>query len=216
MNIQWNILGNTPIIQYLTRIALNSSPNHAYTFLGQRGIGKTTVALKLAQILLCENKTDIVPCHACQNCKLHLSFSNPDIHIIQRVLDETEKSLKKNISIEQIQMLEEVLSRRSFFNNYKISIISEADTLSDKAANALLKTLEEPYPKTIFILIARHLQYIPKTIASRCQILHFYPVKDDVIFEHLIRQGCERNKAEIITKISGGSPGIAIDRKSVV
>jgi DNA polymerase III subunit delta' len=98
----------------------------------------------------------------------------------------------------------------SFANSYKVGIIKEADDLSEGAANALLKTLEEPRPKVVVILTASRLEKIPATIVSRSQVFNFLPVASGAIYDYLADElGCPRVEAKNISRLALGRPAIA-------
>jgi DNA polymerase III subunit delta' len=180
----WPLVGNKQITEFLEKAIIKNELAGTYIFQGIDDLGKSTVARYFAQILLCQDRksTDILPCGLCPSCHSFKTGQNNnetnedmlmhgDCHIIKKDDD------KKNISIEQVRDFIRVLSMSSFLGNYKIGIIKQADTLSLEAANALLKTLEEPNEKVVIILITPDLETLPETIVSRSQVLNFYPVK---------------------------------------
>lgn len=209
-NISWNIVGHSHILKYLENCIVKNTYHHAYIFLGPENIGKTTLAKIFSKIILCEKKYEDIPCEKCDSC---LSFNkklHPDFHEIHRLQDEKTKTLNQNITIEQIIQWQYSLHKHSLFKNHTVALISEADTLSEKAKHALLKTLEEPNPQTVIILIVHSIDSIPKTIISRCQTIKFYPIDYNIIVSHLIDRGCARSDANLLTKISYGMPGVSI------
>lgn len=210
MSIIWNVLGHENIIQYLEKCVIQNSYHHAYIFLGPENIGKETVAKKFSKIALCEKKQSDAPCEKCESCLQFNKFLHPDFYEVKREKNEKTKSLNKNISIEQILRLQNSINKYSLFKNHTVIVIDQADTLSEKAKNALLKTLEEPNPHTIIILILNDVHNLPKTILSRCQIIKFYPVAYDTLYNYLLNKGHQRNSANILAKISYGMPGKAI------
>jgi len=155
-------------------------------------------------------KGDTVPCGSCDSCHQFDKNLHPDYFEIGREKDEKTKALKKNISIEQITNLQGSLGKYSLFNHHTVALIRKADELSDKAKNALLKTLEEPNQKTIIILTANHLGHLPKTIISRCQVIKFQPVPYDEIFQHFINEKKDREESNVLANASYGFPGKAI------
>lgn len=189
-----NIIGHKNIVSFLERSVENDSVSHAYLFCGPRKLGKRTIAENFSEILL------------------QKPISNhPDIHFIERGYGEKEEKLTKNISIEQIRELTRKLSLSSFLNSYKIGIIKEAELLSIEAANSLLKTLEEPTPRTVIILLTSNINALPLTIVSRCQVFKFFPVANEEIYKHLINLGANRDDARSLAGVSWGKPGLAID-----
>ncbi len=213
----WPLIGNQHITSFLERSIANNKVNNAYIFLGPNNLGKTTTAVWFAKSLLCENKEEgkfSPPCEDCPSCRQirankeeegTFGILHGDFHLIKREED------KKNVSIEQIRELIKMLSLSSFLGSYKIGIIKNAESLSEGAANALLKTLEEPREKVVIILVASCLEDIPATIASRSQTLNFYPVESGIIYDFLVENlDCQRSLAKNISRLSLGRPALAI------
>jgi len=210
---QWPIIGHSNIVSYLQNNLRNRNIAQAYFFVGLGHIGKTTIAQNFVASLACENfKNGLgpIPCGQCQCCRQLANNIHPDIFWLNREVDEKTDKLKKNVSIEQIRDLQNRLSLHSFLDSYKVAVINDASTLSQEAANSLLKTLEEPTPKTVIILLANNLLGLPKTIISRCQVLKFLPVRTQEIFDHLLSLKVDRKKAKILAELSSGCPGLAL------
>lgn len=212
-HFSWPIVGHKTIVSYLQQSLENEKVGHAYLFTGPRQIGKNTVAQYFVNSLICDglNKgSGPVPCGQCEYCRQMANKMHPDFFYVSREINEKTGKLKKNISIEQIRQLQNKLSLHSFLNSYKVAIIDQAESLSLEAANSLLKTLEEPSPKTVIILLASNLVVLPQTIASRCQVIKFLPVGSKEILEHLQTLKVERKKAKAIAELAFGRPGMAI------
>jgi DNA polymerase-3 subunit delta' len=222
--LNWPLVGNRHIVDFLSRSIVNNKVASTYIFLGPQDLGKTTLANFFAKTLLCQERVKqgkeeaITPCENCASCRAFKEslagsayekedssgIAHGDFHFIKREED------KKNISIEQIRIFINDLSLSSFFGSYKVGIIKEADNLSIESANALLKTLEEPREKVVIVLIADNLESIPKTIISRCQVLNFYPVKTDIIYDYLIEEKkVSRGMAKNFSRICLGRPALA-------
>jgi len=208
--IVWPSLANEQIIKYLEKSILENNPEGSYVFSGPDNIGKSTVAKSFAQILLCKNK-GFLPCGVCESCRRFTIkdneeyFSHGDFTFVTRAKD------KKNISIEQIRDFIRVLNMSSFAGGYKIGVVKHAELLSTEAANALLKTLEEPKEKTIIILISSEAELLPTTILSRCKILYFKPVMTEKIYDYLVKErNVSREKARNLSRLSLGRPALAI------
>ena len=133
---------------------------HAFLFAGPRGVGKTTTARILAKSLNCNEGANIHPCQKCQSCK-EITLS--------RNLDVIEIDGASNRGIDEIRNLREGVRYSPIHGRYKIYIIDEVHMLTQEAFNALLKTLEEPPPKVIFIFATTNPMKVPTTILSRCQ-----------------------------------------------
>ncbi|MBI3290851.1 DNA polymerase III subunit delta' [Candidatus Falkowbacteria bacterium] len=210
----WPIVGHGRIISYLQHGLINQRVSHAYLFVGPAHVGKKITAEYFSRALVCEEFSGgkgIIPCGKCQACRQAENNIHPDVFWLKREINEKTDKLKKNISIEQVRELQGRLSHRSFFNSYKVAVIEEAHTLSAEASNSLLKTLEEPSPKTVLILLAEGRVNLPLTIISRCQVIKFLPVASKEIFEHLASLRIDQKKARAITAAAFGRPGIAIN-----
>lgn len=217
-DMKWPPLGNNQATDFLGRTLAAGKIASAYVFVGPDDVGKTTIAGCFAASLLCLNysKAGQLPCGLCSSCRQNrigktaglshdLTSVHPDLHLLKRFSD------KKNIGIEQIRDFIRELELSSFLNSYKIGIIKQAESLSIEAANALLKTLEEPKDKVVIILSVKELSSIPATIASRAQIIRFYPVKTETIYHFLINEyGTSRSQALHLSRLSLGRPALAV------
>ena len=139
---------------------------HAILLAGEEGIGKTQLAQRMAQSLLCIN-TQAEPkdaCNQCPSCKTYHSSANSDFLSIALLED------KKQISVDQIRTLSEFLNYSRSYNTHRVVIINPVDRMNLNAANSLLKSLEEPTPNTIIILVTENSSALLATIKSRCQL----------------------------------------------
>jgi len=200
----WPIVGHENIVHFLEKSISHNKLAHAYIFYGPEHIGKTAVAENFVASLLCENDKE-KPCHKCIHCQQLAKNIYPDVFRLEKDPED------KNIKIEQVRELQSQLSLTSFLNSYKIAIIKGAEDLSEEAADALLKTLEEPSQKTILILLSTSLYALPLTVISRCQAVKFLPVSDDKIFHHLVSLGATRQLADNLSHLAGGKAGMAIN-----
>lgn len=154
---QWDILS--------TRRLMGNMP-HALLLTGIQGLGKVAFANQLAKVLLCTaNKA--IACGQCRYCELFAAETHPDFYRIRPV--ESGKKIK----IDQIRDLILQLNQTAQQNNNKVAIVESAESMHHAAANALLKTLEEPSKNTFIILVTDNLFLLPATIRSRCQIIKF-------------------------------------------
>ena len=157
----WPGVGNRHVTDFLEKSLQSGRLSSSYIFLGPQDIGKTAAAIHFAASLLCQNRPEgsyAHPCLDCPSCRQMKGSSggletvHGDFHFLRRA------DGKKNISIEDTREFIRLLSLSSFFNSYKIGIVKDADSLSLDAANALLKTLEEPQAKVVIMLTVSRLE----------------------------------------------------------
>lgn len=173
---------------------------HAYLFAGPRGIGKRLVAMAFARALLCTNGNG---CGTCAACRKIDHGHHPDCHL----LDADDGALK----IEQVRQLQKDLALRPLEGSYKICLIDGVEHFTSAAANALLKTLEEPRPNTVMLLLTNHLEQVLPTIRSRCQLLPFARLPRDLLAGILSRQlSLDETSAVVLAALAQGSLDIAL------
>lgn len=187
---------------------------HAYLFVGPSGIGKHTFARELARALLCEEFLErLEACGTCGACALADAGTHPDVVLAARPEDKVE------LPIELIREMIEHLSLKPARGGRKVAILDHADDLSADAANAFLKTLEEPPPGSVLILIGGPTpdrQF--STILSRCQVVAFTPPRREVVLELLRERGItDEARLERLVRVAGGSVGraLALDDESL-
>lgn len=152
--------------EYVQRLLTSETLPHAILLTGPSGVGKHEFANNLAASIFCENQLDSdSACGACKRCNLYQANTYPDF--IKLSINEE----KETISVDEVRDLIAKLHLTSHFDAYKIALIEHADTMNNNAANALLKTLEEPPDKTLIILVASAALELPATIRSRCQTI---------------------------------------------
>lgn len=188
-----SIIGQEAITQFFTRVIAAGQLSHAYLFVGPEHVGKYTFGLALAAELL--HTTPVVV------------LRNPDLYIVRREQDEKTQKTKKNIDIDQIRDMRSALGVRSMYGGYKVAIIEQAALMSVGAANALLKTLEEPRGQTVLILMTDDEAAIPATIRSRTQPIQMYPVPDTTLRTYMQTRGMTGPEAETMVRSARGLPG---------
>lgn len=172
------VFGQDVIKSVLKNQILSGKISHAYIFAGSRGIGKTTIARLFAKTLNCQNrkKDEIEPCNHCESC---IAINNSsDLNIIE--IDAASYT-----GVDSVRELRNIAKIPPSDNKYKIFIIDEAHMLSKPAFNALLKILEEPPERVIFILATTEINKILDTILSRCQIFKFKKATREEILQDL-------------------------------
>lgn len=171
------MIGQKPIVRTLQNAIKNNRVAQAYIFSGMRGVGKTTAARILAKALNCQQGPTPTPCNKCEFCK----EINEDHSI-----DVLEIDGASNRGIDEVRSLREGVKYRPIRSRYKVIIIDEVHMLTREAFNALLKTLEEPPPHTVFIFATTEFHKVPATIISRCQHFEFKKISQKEIIKHLI------------------------------
>lgn len=196
------LVGQDEVVKSL-RVALEQGRvPHAFVFSGSRGVGKTTSARILARCMNCKDGPTPTPCGTCDSCKSILDGSNPDV---------TEVDAASHNGVDDVRRLRESLSYAAMQSRYRVVILDEAHMMSKAAFNALLKTLEEPPPKVLFVLATTELHKLPDTIRSRCQVLSFKRVGEQDL-EKRLRMIADKDGvavpdevlAEIAASVHGG------------
>ena len=219
------VVAQEPAVQTLRRALASGRVHHAYLFDGPAGVGKELAAFGLAQALLCERRASggQVACGACSACSRAVPREDtrrplhPDLVILERGLYDPSQIGRRSpetqdISIDQVRTL--VLSRAAFGpheGRAKIFIVRRAEELSTSAANALLKTLEEPGARTHFVLLSAQPELLLPTILSRTQRVRFASLPEAVVERLIAQRGVSGPRAEQIARLCGGSVEAAMD-----
>ena len=207
----WQVVGQNRVVSLLQRSLEKGVLAHAYLFTGPPHVGKMTLAINLAQALNCE-ATEL-PCGQCASCQKIAQGKHADVQVIGLTSfdDANGAKTRAEISIDQIRQLQHSASLPPFEGRYKVFIIDGADFLSTEAANCLLKTLEEPVGRVVFILLASNSSLIPSTVISRCQQLELLPLAADEVETALSgRWGVEPQKAKLLARLCHGCFGWAL------
>ena len=172
-----------------------------------------TLARELAMRLECRVEKEKRPCHECAACQQIALDKYCDVQVLRLTqTSETESGKgRTEIGIDQIKDLLHSANLPPFAGDYRLYIIDEADNLSADAAHRLLKTLEEPPKKVVFLLLAESATAIPATVISRCQRLNLARVKTAEIEALLLTRRLDPEKARLLARLSGGRPGWALE-----
>ncbi len=206
------VRGHELLVQAFDRVVRRGRLAHAYLFTGPAGIGKRRFANELAKALLCEKPPAdrLEACDQCSACAQVEAESHPDFFVVTR----PEESLV--MPIDAMRELSRNLGLKPVRGQRKIAIVDDADDLNDltsghAAANSFLKTLEEPAPGSLLILIGTDPDRQLSTIVSRCHLIRFAPLAPALIRELLVEQGvADSTLVERLARMSGGSLGQAV------
>jgi len=200
-----DIVGQQKAKQFLRQVTAREKLPHAYLFTGISGIGKTSTAKAVAMALNCRRPREGDACGQCTPCRQMMDGNSPDF---LRIAPEPDSQY---IKVEQIR---EGLQRAIGFapmGPYRISLIHEAQKMTDEAANSFLKTLEEPPPGNVIILVTTEPRDLLPTIVSRCQRVSFLPLSPEQISAWLVEnRGIDAEAAQVLSKICEGSLGFSL------
>jgi len=211
----WDVLGHEWAADLLAEHAARGQERHAYLFTGPAGIGRRTLALRFAQALNCPAAEPSAaapgqPCRTCNTCQRIERMQHADLLVVQA--DQEGGVLK----VDQIRTLLHHLSLAPYAARYKIGLLLRFQEAHPSAANALLKTLEEPTSRVILLLTADSPEALLPTIVSRCEVLRLRPMPVDRLQAHLQQGtlpqtgGLDAEQAARLAHLAGGRPGRAV------
>jgi DNA polymerase-3 subunit delta' len=212
------IIGHDKVVEQFRRALGRGRLASSFLFAGPPGIGKRSFAIKFAQALLCENNPEesLDPCERCPACIQVIAGTHPDFQLLSKPDDKSFIPLELLIGDKEHRRREGLchhIALKPYMGGRKIAVIDDADYLNAEGANALLKTLEEPPPQSVLILIgASPAKQLP-TIRSRCQLIRFQPLDADAVAQLLSAQGIVADAAEArrLAQLSEGSIQRAVE-----
>jgi DNA polymerase-3 subunit delta' len=204
--MNWGMIGHEWAVQLLRQYIIQGDQRHAYLFTGPAGIGRRTLALRFAQALNCHQPLEPgEPCLTCRTCQLIGQMNFPDLSVI------SAEQPGSQLRVEQIRDLQRVLALTPYEASYRVALLLRFEEANQSAANALLKTLEEPAPKVVLILTAESSERLLPTIVSRCEVLRLRPIQLQEISQGLnARSNISQQEVDLIAHLSNGRPGYAI------
>lgn len=206
MTNAWEFLGNDWAVNMLRGQIVQDRLSHAYLLTGPQGVGRRTLALRLAKAVNCEDAPGPGDfCDKCRACRGFDQMGHPDLHIVQR--EEGDRDIK----VDAVRELSRMLALTPYEANYQVALLIDFERASVQAANALLKTLEEPPQRVLLLLTAESGESLPATIASRCEVLRLRPMPVEALAAGLIEQkGVGQDEAQLLARVSGGRAGYAL------
>ena len=198
----WKVVGQDKILSLLDYSLRTDGVAHAHLIVGPRHVGKRTLATNLAQALNCDGPEP--PCGQCRSCQRILEGKHADVAALG--LDS-----KTEIGIDDIRELQRLANLPPYEGRCKVFIIDEAEYLSTEAANSLLKILEEPPQRVVWLLLAAEEERLLPTIISRCQRLELKPVSSEQVQGVLVNSyNVDADKAKLLTRLCHGRLGWAL------
>lgn len=216
-----HLIGNREVKQSLQRLLASSRVPGSLLFTGEEGIGKKLFALEVAKALNCRHRVGVEACDECSSCKridasTFPPFGNPDDDKERMIWSEhadlaMARPYKQIIRVKPMRELEREANFRPFEGVARVFIVEDAEYMNDQAANALLKTLEEPASTSHLILTTTNPTALLATIRSRCQVIRFAPIAFEEIEKFLIeRENMPASDAALLARTSRGSIGRAL------
>lgn len=198
----WDLIGHEWAVNVLRQHISGGATRHAYLFAGAESLGKRTLALRFARALLCEeSRVDGTYCGACWSCERMAAGHHPDVHLV-----EEDGGLK----VETVRELQRVIALSPYESRRRVAILPDIDQATHSAANALLKTVEEPPAHVVLLLTGTSMNAILPTMVSRCEVLSLRPVSKEEIAQGLGARGVDQETADRAAAESEGLPGVAL------
>ena len=206
----WTVFGQDHLLKRIESTLQQRRQSHAYLLSGPPHVGKMALALNLTQALNCTDGPG-VPCGTCTQCTRIASGHHADVRIVTPGYSDEGRSSRTMIGINDIKEALRRVSLNPYEGSTTVVILNGTESMSDEAANALLKTLEEPPPQVMFLLLATNEEAVLPTIRSRCQNIYLNTLSKELMVELLVTQyQATPAQAEQLFRLSRGCMGWAI------
>ncbi len=205
------IVGHETVVERLRQALERGRLSHAYLFVGPEGVGKELVARELAKAVQCAGGR-AEACDHCPACQKVEHGNHPDVAFVRRREGGARGERRAQVLIEQVrEEIQDAIAYKPFEGRYKVFVIVDAGQMTEEAQNCLLKTLEEPPPHSLLVLLAARLGPFVDTVVSRCQIVRFRPLALGEAERILVEgHGLEPGRARVLARLAEGSPGRAL------
>ncbi len=201
----WDLVGHQWAVDLLSGQIARRAVRHAYLILGPQGVGKRTLALRFVQALNCQQPPQVGhPCLACKACRAVAAGTYPDLHVL------SSGEGKRHLRVDQVRELGRMLALAPYQGHWRVALLLDFHQATPAAANALLKTLEEPAPQVVLVLTALSEDMLLPTIVSRCETLALRALPVAQVERALAARQVPAEQAALIANLSGGRPGWAI------
>lgn len=204
--MNWNLIGHEWAVNLLKQHIASGSVRHAYLFTGPQGVGRRTLAIRLAQALNCpQPSASGEACGVCQTCHQIEHMQYPDLEVIQA------EQRGGTLRVDQVRELQRHVALAPYQGKYRVALLLFFEEANANTANALLKILEEPPAQVVIILTAESAELLLPTIVSRCEVIRLRPLPQEQVSKALQeRWDVPAGQATLLASISGGRPGYAM------
>ncbi len=219
---RWNVCGHRQAVSRLSGELRANTIRHAYLFSGPAGLGKMALAQSFCKAIVCmSGRATGHACGECDECRRAEKLIHPDVTVfsLQTQSEQSTKGSGERISIDTVRELSAVAAYRPYSALNRVIILDDAETLTEIAQEALLKTLEDPPPHVVIVLIATRSEPLRPTIRSRCEAIELGLVDSATIADCLKARGMADPEASHLASLAEGRPGWALaarDDESIV
>ena len=205
----WKLQGHGPLTQRLERSVREGRYAHAYLIAGPSQVGKATLALDLARALNCRSREEM-PCETCTQCQRISAGQHADVRVLS-LESRPEGASRTEIGIDEIREVQHQANLKPYEGSHRVFIVDGAEHMSEQAANALLKTLEEPPQQVVIVLLTSEESALLATVRSRCRRLELRPMAVPLVASFLVEhRSTEQSQADRLARLSMGRLGWAI------